>query len=271
LSRPTATESLAFDAVREWAFAARRIAEEHAEAGIQATTKDGPFDLLTPADQAIERYLREEIRQRFPGHGFVGEEGGDEAGQDGWQWVVDPIDGTLNYATGLGGAASSIALVRDGDPVVGAIADFSSGFVYRSRSGLGGILRSDGSSEIDCRPMVSAAGSARLFVEWGWEGLDPVMVATIQALSAVRTRVLRIMGGAAYALLSVALHGGSFLGVGLRMWDVAAGIVLAREAGREVRLRQETAAIHVLAGSEADIRELAPLIEHFGSKRVVAV
>jgi fructose-1,6-bisphosphatase/inositol monophosphatase family enzyme len=242
-----------------------RLAEGMAAGGLDATQKGAPFDLLTPADEAIERHLRGEIRGRFPDHGFLGEEAGGATGPNAWQWVVDPIDGTLNYATGLAGAACSIALLRDGEPVVGAIADFSARRVYRSLAGSGVILCDDGAGEADRRPAWSPAGSARIFIEWGWEGLDPVMTGTIEALSHGRSRVLRIVGGAAYAMLNVALHGGCFLGIDLRLWDVAAGIVLAREAGLEVRVWDEETSIHVIAGSADDLRELAPIVERFGS------
>ena len=93
--------------------------------------------------------------------------------------------------------------------------------------------------------------------------------ATIEALGRGRPRVLRIVGGAAYALLNVSLWGGCFLGIGLRMWDVAAGVVLASEAGLDVRLWDEGASIHLIAGSADDLRELAPIVEAFGSSRVV--
>lgn len=269
MSHHTATECEAFDVARVWAVEAMRIAAEMATAGVAVTEKGSRFDIVTPADEAIERYLRRQVRETFPDHGFLGEEEGDATGPNAWQWVVDPIDGTLNYSTGLAGAACSVALLRDGQPILGAIADFSAGLTYRALAGSGTILCDDGKGEVQRWPSPSPVGSARIFVEWGWEGLDPVMVGTIEALGRGRPRVLRIVGGAAYALLNVSLWGGCFLGIGLRMWDVAAGVVLAREAGLDVRLWDEGASIHLIAGSADDLRELAPIVERFGSSRVV--
>jgi myo-inositol-1(or 4)-monophosphatase len=271
LSRPTAIETRAFDAARAWAIEAMRIAAELAAGGIVAAQKGSRFDMVTPADVAIEAYLRRQVRETFPDHGFLGEEEGAATGSKAWQWVVDPIDGTLNYSTGLAGAACSIALLRDGQPIVGAISDFSSGVTYRALAGSGRILCDDGTGEVQCQPSPSPVGSARIFIEWGWEGLDPVMVGTIEALGRGPSRVLRIVGGAAYALLQVSLWGGCFLGIGLRIWDVAAGIVFAREAGVSVRLWEEGTSIHVIAGSAGDLRELAPIVETFGASRAAAI
>jgi myo-inositol-1(or 4)-monophosphatase len=236
--------------------------------GSEGARKGDPFDIVTPADGLIERFLRNEVRVRFPGHGFLGEEEGGSGGADGWQWIVDPIDGTLNYSTGLAGATCSIACLRDGDLVVGAVADLAAGVVYRARAGTGTVLASSIGEESACEPTTSPAGAARVFLEFGWEDLDPVMVGTIGELARTRPRVIRMVGGAAYALLNVALHGGSMLGIGLRIWDVAAGIVLAREAGRSVRLWEEGTLVHLVVGSTEDITELAPIVERFGSRRV---
>src|SRR6185295_5171071 len=81
---------------------------------------------------------------------------------------------------------------------------------------------------------------------------------TIEELAGSRPRAIRMVGGAAYALLNIALHGGSFLGIGLRIWDVAAGIVIAREAGRKVRLWNFGTLVHLVVGTADDLDELAP-------------
>jgi myo-inositol-1(or 4)-monophosphatase len=265
------TERLAFDAARDWALEATRLANDPA-IGREAKRKGDPYDLVTPADGAIERYLRDQVRERFPDHGFLGEEEGGANGSHLWQWIVDPIDGTLNYSTGLAGAACSIACLRDGELVIGAIADLTSGLVYRALAGSGQILAGDAQGESACEPSTTRGGAARVFLEFGWEDLDPVMVGTIQALSGTGPRVIRMVGGAAYALLNVALHGGCFLGVALRIWDVAAGIVVAREAGRQVRLWQEAdSMVHLIVGSADDLAELSPIVERFGSSRVAPI
>ena len=260
-------ERLAFDAARDLAVEAVRLATD-ATASREAVRKGDPFDLVTETDGRIERYLRDQVSARFPGHSFIGEEegGADEPGA--WQWIVDPIDGTLNYASGLPGAACSIGCRRDGELVVGAIGDYSAGLTYRALAGSGKVLAGDLSREWACTPTTSRAGAARIFLEFGWEDLDPVMLGVIEALSSLRLRVIRMIGGAACALLHVALYGGCMFGLGLRIWDVAAGLVLAREAGRSVRLWDLGSTVHVIVGTAEDIRELAPVIERFGARRV---
>jgi myo-inositol-1(or 4)-monophosphatase len=253
--------------VRGWADAVIGLATDP-ETGTKGTRKGDVFDFVTPADGLIERYLREQVAERFPEHAFLGEEEGGAAGAGGWQWIVDPIDGTMNYTTGLAGATCSIALRRGDDLVLGAIADLTTGSAYRALAGSSQILTGTADGDAVCLPTTSPAGEARIFLEFGWEDLDPVMVGTIEEIAAARPRAIRMVGGAAYALLNIALHGGSFLGIGLRIWDVAAGIVIAREAGRKVRLWNFGTLVHLVVGTADDLDELAPLVEHYGSRRV---
>ena len=225
------------------------------------------FDIITPADGLIERHLRREASQRFPDHAFLGEEDGATGEPLAWQWIVDPIDGTLNYSTGLAGATCSIACRRGDELFIGAIADYSSGIAYRAMAGSGAVLRNGPAGESIQKPTTSPAGAARIFLEFGWEDLDPVMTGTIEELAAGRPRVIRMVGGAAYALLNVALFGGVMLGIGLRIWDVAAGVVIAREAGRAVRLWESGTRVHLIVGAEEDLLELAPIVEQFSARR----
>jgi myo-inositol-1(or 4)-monophosphatase len=263
----TEVERDAFEAVGGWARDALRMATE-ASSAREATRKGEPFDLVTEMDGRIERYLRDQVRSRFPDHEFLGEEQGGTQSPHPWRWIVDPIDGTLNYSAGAPGSTCSIALAKDGELIVGAIADYSAGLVYRSIGGSGTILVRDGATESVARPSSSPGGAARLFLEFGWEDLDEVTVGVIGELAELRLRVIRMIGGAAAAILSVALHGGCMFGLGLRTWDIAAGIVIAREAGREVRTWEQGPVVHVVVGTAADVAELAPIIERYGARRV---
>ena len=185
---------------------------------------------------------------------------------------MDPIDGTLNYSTGLAGAACSIALLHDGQPIVGAISDFSSGMTYRALAGSGTILCDDGTGEVRMPALTvtrwfsedlhrMGLGGARS----GDGGHDRGRLATAgrgscASSAAPPTRFSTCRCGAAASW-----------GSALRIWDVAAGVVLAREAGLDVRLWEEGTSIHVIAGSAEDLRELAPIVETFGTSRAAAI
>ena len=179
---------------------------------------------------------------------LLGEEGGALAGNEPWQWVIDPIDGTFNFATGLPGSACSIALLYAGQARVGVLADLASGSVFRARRGHG-LVGTEPGWAFDSREQ-EGRGRARLFLEFGGEGFDTDMLAVPSQLAAVRPIVPRLVGSAAIALFSAALKGGSFVGVGLRLWDVAAGVVLAEEAGLKSRWWfGESHIVHVLVGT----------------------
>ena len=250
-------EAAAFESVAVWGREALSLSRELKGVSPRAVeTKADAFDLTTPADAAIERRLRERIARAFPTHAVIGEEQGSSDGPHDWQWVLDPIDGTFNYFTNLPGAACSIALRRGTELRVGAVVDFTSGVVFRARVG-GGVVSDDG-------PRTSqhtAAGRARLFLEWGSERMGEFEVDMLGTLARVRPIVPRLIGGAAFALLSVALEGGCFVGLGLRLWDVAAGVVLAQEAGHRARWWYGSSpVVHVLVGTESDVEAFAPVV-----------
>jgi len=250
-------EAAAFENVAVWGREALSLSRELKGVSPRAVeTKADAFDLTTPADAAIERRLRERIARAFPTHAVIGEEQGSSDGPHDWQWVLDPIDGTFNYFTNLPGAACSIALRRGKELRVGAIADFTSGVVFRARVG-SGVVSDDGPRTSEH----TAAGRARLFLEWGSERMGDFEVDMLGTLARVRPIVPRLIGGAAFALLSVALEGGCFVGLGLRLWDVAAGVVLAQEAGHRARWWYGSSpVVHVLVGTESDVDAFAPAV-----------
>lgn len=92
---------------------------------------------LTEADLAIEALWRERIRARFPDHGILGEEYGQDAGTSAFTWVIDPIDGTRQFGAGLANIAALIALCRDGRPVLGVIELPLAGARYSAAAGSG--------------------------------------------------------------------------------------------------------------------------------------
>lgn len=225
--------------------------------------KANAFDVVTAADIAIETRFRERIKERFPAHAILGEEQGLDAKDREWTWVLDPIDGTFNYAIGLPGAASSIALMRDRETRVGAIADFASDTVFSCRKGAG--MNSDrGTIPADTDP-VSELGRACLYIDPGHQSPDPVIFGAIQALAEIGPVVPRLIGSAAVSLAAVAFSGGCLVGAGLETWDAAAGTLLAEERGRTVLWWKYAgdSSHHLLAGDADLVNALQPAMPDF--------
>ena len=232
--------------------AIRLAREVGRQPSIAVETKRDEFDLTTRADKQIERYLVAAIHERFPGHAILGEESGELFGVGPWQWVIDPIDGTFNFATGLPGSACSVALLHEGRARVGLVADVTSGAVVRARAGHGLVSSAhDPAAKVDARDNRSRA---RLFLEYGGEAFDAEMLAALRLLATVRPIIPRLIGSAAIALLAAALKGGTFVGIGLRVWDVAAGVLLAEEAGLVARWwLGQSHLVHVLVGEKEEV------------------
>lgn len=255
---PVDTEILALEASRRWAHEAIRIATAaRAASSLDPVSKSDPFDFATSADRTIETRLRGWIAESFPLHSVLGEEEGGDADVEGWQWILDPVDGTLDFMTGLYGSACSIGLRHGPELRVGAIGDLTTGVVTSARSEGGW-----SSTAPLPPPGSSAAGRARVFVEWGTEQVGDAEIEDLRDITRARRAIPRLIGGAATALVAVATGGGCFIGLGLRIWDVAAGLVIAREAGLASRLwTGPNAEIHCIVGRSDDIRAFETVVE----------
>ncbi len=101
--------------------AGRRAWKQFGTALVLQSKSEFPTDALTKADVDTEQFIIREIRKKHPDHGFIGEESGAERADAEYVWVIDPIDGTLNFSTGVPLFGTMVALVRHGEPVLGAI------------------------------------------------------------------------------------------------------------------------------------------------------
>ena len=127
---------------------ARARSGSAAPAGV--STKSTPTDVVTASDTALEALVRERLAQLRPGDPVVGEEGGGTAVDGVVTWVVDPIDGTVNFLYGLPWYAVSLAATRDGVSLAGAVAEPASGRLWSAARGAG--------ATCDGRPLRSSAG-----------------------------------------------------------------------------------------------------------------
>jgi myo-inositol-1(or 4)-monophosphatase len=198
---------------------------------LRVSAKSTPTDLVSEADHAAERLIRDRIAAARPDDGVLGEEGGDHAGTSGVRWVVDPLDGTINFLFGIPQWAVSIAC-EDGD---GALA----GVVYDPlRDELFSAER-DGEPTRDGAPIRCSTRDdlATAMVGTGF-GYDPE-VRRAQAAVAARllpdVRDLRRFGSAAIDLAWTACGRlDAYYEHGLNAWDLAAGRLLCERAGLEV-------------------------------------
>ena len=210
--------------------AARPLLRDFGELENLQISKKGPADFVTHADQRTERILIEELSRARPGYGFLGEETGAVEGKDrSHRFVIDPIDGTTNFMHGVPHFAISIGLEREGQLVAGLILNPVSDDLFYAEKGHGAFLnnkrlRVAGRKEM--APSLFATGLPFL----GREGHERALAET-GAVLAVSSGIRRL-GAASLDMAYVAA--GRFDGFwerGLKFWDVAAGIVIVREAG----------------------------------------
>lgn len=210
------------------------LARQRRDEGVRiAATKSTLADIVTEADREVETLVRERLAQARPGDGFLGEEGGSAHSETGVTWVVDPIDGTVNYAYGSPHYAVSIAAVTgEPDPErwvahAGVVFTPVVGELFRASRGGGAWLG-------DHRLAVATPGDAGALIATGF-GYDPATHAgDLERVRSAMTiaRDLRRGGAASLDLAYVAagrLDG--YFERGLHPWDHAAGGLLVTEAG----------------------------------------
>jgi myo-inositol-1(or 4)-monophosphatase len=203
-----------------------------------AATKSSPIDIVTAADRATEDLIRERLAALRPADGFLGEESGADPGTSGLTWVVDPIDGTVNYLYDLPNWSVSIAVV-EGDPdpaswtaLAGAVSAPALGELYTASAGGGAHL---GGTRLHVRPPVPLD---RALVSTGFHYTEVIRVNQARVAQPLlgRVRDLRRAGGAAIDLAYVAAgRTDAYFEQGLNPWDQAAGALLVREAGGVVQ------------------------------------
>jgi myo-inositol-1(or 4)-monophosphatase len=197
-----------------------------------AATKSSPTDAVTEIDRSCEELIRTRIKAARPDDGFVGEEGADVIGTSGTDWVVDPIDGTVNFVYGIPMYAVSIAARRDGKVVVGYVVNIASGAEWGAILGTGS-WRYDG----DERMMLAAPSVSRLdhaLVATGFNYVPAIRTKQAEAMARFlpHIRDIRRIGSAALDLCALAEgQFDAYVEEGLKEWDLAAGGLIASESG----------------------------------------
>jgi myo-inositol-1(or 4)-monophosphatase len=199
-----------------------------------ADRKSSPVDVVTEVDREAEAFLRRRLAELRPGDGFLGEEGGRGGSSTGITWVVDPIDGTVNFLYGLPHYCVSVAAVdADQRSLAGAVVDVTRGAVFSAA--LGGGATEDG---VPLRVREPAPLSEQLFLT-GFQYRQELRALQGAAVAALvpRIRDIRRMGSAALELCGIAAGtADAYVEEGLHLWDRAAASLVATEAGAVVEV-----------------------------------
>ncbi|WP_235929057.1 inositol monophosphatase family protein [Marisediminicola senii] len=219
-------------AIEAGALAARRRAE-----GVEiAASKSSPEDVVTLADRETEALIRAMIADARPDDGFYGEESDADAGTSGLTWVVDPIDGTVNYLYGAPHWAVSIAVV-EGEPnpltwraVTGVVVNPTIGEVYTATAGGGAFLGDRRLHVVEAELPLALVGTG-----FGYDAARRVEQARVVTSLIGQVRDIRRGGTASLDLCGVASGRiNAYYETGLKPWDHAAGALVAAEAGAVV-------------------------------------
>lgn len=213
--------------------AARQIRRDFNEVEQLQVSRKGQADFVTQADRAAEKVLHDELLKARPDFGFVMEESGVVQGKDkDHRWYIDPIDGTTNFIHGIPHFAISVGLERDGTLIAGVIYNPASDELYVAERGKGAFANDKRMRVSGRREMADALLATGLNLKE--EGRKELFFAQFAALTP-NVGGIRRAGSAALDLAYVAQgRYDGFWEHGLSSWDVAAGIVMVREAGGQV-------------------------------------
>ncbi len=197
-----------------------------------SATKSSPTDVVTEMDRSSEALIRRRLLAARPGDAVLGEEGG-ESGRGRVRWIVDPLDGTVNYLYGLADWAVSIAAEVDGTVVAGVVAVPAHGEVFTAAHGGGAWLRAGTGAAVRLRCNAGVVLSQALVATgFGYEAPRRVVQGEVAAVVLPRVRDIRRGGSCAVDLCSLAAgRVDAYYERGVNYWDWAAGGLIATEAG----------------------------------------
>lgn len=237
--------------------AARSLVKDFREVENLQVSAKGAGDFVSRADREAERIIKEELRGARPNYGWLGEETGTEAGEDPTRrWIVDPLDGTTNFLHGLPHWAISIALEHKGEIVASVVFDPAKDELFTAEKGDGAFMNDQRLRVSGRRQMIESIFATG--VPFGGRGTLPATLADLARLMPVTAGVRR-WGAASLDLAYVAA--GRYEGYwerGIQPWDVAAGILLVKEAGgfvEAIRPEQNPIESGALVASNAQLFE----------------
>jgi fructose-1,6-bisphosphatase/inositol monophosphatase family enzyme len=198
--------------------------------GQQPAQTKGRGNFVTETDLATERAVLGILRQEYPGHALLSEEksASVERWQEGWLWVVDPLDGTHNFSCGIPHFAFNIALCHDGEPVLGLTLAPVTGDEFFATEG-GGLFVNGQPARVAA---TTSLEQSMLGMEMGYDDGRAAQLISLLAKLWPGVQSVRVMGSAALGLAFAACgRFDLYVHHALYPWDIAAGILLVREAG----------------------------------------
>jgi myo-inositol-1(or 4)-monophosphatase len=199
----------------------------------QVDAKSSPTDVVTQMDRESEQAIVDHLRQHRPADAVLGEEAGERAGTSGLRWVIDPLDGTVNYLYGLPLWGVSVAVESSDGALAGAVAVPALGITYAAGRGTGawGITADDRREQLAVRECGGLPG-ALVATGFGYRAERRADQGRALAQLIDQIRDVRRCGAAALDLCWLAAgHYDGYFERGLQQWDAAAGVLIAREAG----------------------------------------
>lgn len=227
MARGSALWNVMTEAARK---AARALRRDFGEVEQLQVSSKGPSDFVSAADLKAEKTLRTELQKARPRFGFLMEETGEIQAEDGkHRWIIDPIDGTTNFLHGIPHFAISIALEMEGDIIAGLVYNPIVEEMFYAEKGKGAFLN-DHRLRVSARNKMSEAVIATGIPFHGRPGHEPFLKQLGRVMQAAAG--VRRMGTASLDLAYVAAgRYEGFWETGLQPWDIAAGVLLVREAG----------------------------------------
>lgn len=225
---------------------------------LESETKLNSFDVVTEADMESERFIKAYISEHFPDHGIISEESGADHSNRDWRWVVDPLDGTTNFKNGLPVFSVSIALEFKGEAMIGVVYAPYLRELFHSVKGRGAFLNG---RDIQCSEQTNLD---RAVVATGMpydraDNPDNNLVEIERVVCKVRGT--RRLGSAAIDLCYTAAgFYDAYWELNLKQWDVAAGILIAEEAGAVVESIRDDRNCSILACAPSLLDKFKPLV-----------
>lgn len=261
MSRHTPAMTVMVAAVRK---AARGLQRDFGEIENLQVSMKGPGDFVSAADRKAEKVLFEELNKARPGYGFLMEEGGAVEGSDkSHRWIIDPLDGTTNFLHGIPHFAISVGLERDGQMVAGVIYNPITDELYLAEKGQGAFLN-DRRIRVSARREITQCVIGCGIPHIGRPGHEEFIKEERAVM--LNCSGVRRMGAASLDLAYVAAgRYDGFWERALAPWDMAAGIVLVREAGGTVSNAEGGDDIFgqssIMAGNEMIYGQLAKVLK----------